>query len=49
MLFDLTLLLRQADGMSRYAQQVESKLIPLLTKWGKEGPTFDEIDYLINE
>ncbi len=47
--FDLHLHLRQADGMSRYAQQVENKLVPLLTKWGKEGPTFDEIDYLINE
>jgi hypothetical protein len=35
--------------MSRYAQQVENKLVPLLTKWGRDGPTFDEIDYLINE
>ncbi len=48
-MFALTLPLPQADGISRYAQQVESKLVPLLTKWGKEGPTFDEIDYLINE
>jgi hypothetical protein len=33
--------------MSRYAQQVEGSLIPLLSKWGREGPTFEQIDDLI--
>jgi len=44
-----TLTLLQTDNMSRYAQQVEGDLIPLLSKWGREGPTFEQIDHLINE
>ena len=44
-----TLFVLQADSISRRAQQIEHELIPLLTKWGKEGPTFEQINDLIDK
>jgi hypothetical protein len=44
-----TLLVRHADIICRRAQEYERELIPLLTKWGKDGPTFEQINDLINE